>query len=95
MGKKKQRNKVAVDDAMMVRFEKAAKKTWQIIGNDMLQAAQEGGEDTVPQDAVHDAVYNGITHYGGDKEAIDLFMEIEVLDAFKILKKIFPAKRYS
>lgn len=95
MGKKKQCNKIAVDDAMMDRFTKAAKRTWQMVGNDMLQAAQEGGEDAVPQDAVQDAVYNGMVNYGGDAEAVKLFMEIDVLDAFKILKKIFPAKRYS
>ena len=92
MGKKKTRNKIAVDDAMMARFEKAAKRTWQMVGNDMLQAS---GGDAVPQDAVQDAVYNGMVTYGGDKEAVDLFMDIEVMDAFKLLKKIFPAKRYS
>jgi hypothetical protein len=78
-------------DDLQERITRAANRTWQAIGSDILVAVET---DSVTQEEVIEAVMDYIHDYGGDEEAIAEFNKLSFEDKTEILRKAFPMPRY-
>jgi len=72
------------------RIIKAATATWQIIGPDVLRAAEA---DSIDRDEVVEVV-NDYLEYGHDPEALAEFRQLRHEDRIAMLRKAFPLARY-
>ena len=78
-------------DDLQKRITRAADRTWQAIGSDILVAAET---DSVSQEEVVEAVMDYIQDYGRDEEAIAEFNRLSLEDKADMLQKAFPLSRY-
>ena len=78
-------------DDLQGRITRAANRTWQAIGSDILVSVET---DSVTQEEVIEAVVDYIHDYGGDKEAIAEFNQLSFEDKTEMLRKAFPLARY-
>ena len=78
-------------DDLQERITRAANRTWQAIGSDILVAAEA---DSMTQEEVIEAVLDYIHDYGGDEEAIAEFNQLSFEDKTEMLRKALPLARY-
>jgi hypothetical protein len=83
---------------MKERIELMARRTWDVIGSDMLTALEEAGETPIMDketviELVCDASYMMI--HGGDKEAYTFWTNLPTYDAKQeAVRTAFPHQRY-
>ena len=73
------------------RITRAADKTWQAIGSDILVAAET---DFVTQEEVVEAVMDYIHDFGRDEEAIAEFNKLPFEEKTAMLREAFPLSKY-
>jgi hypothetical protein len=86
-----------LDNEMVKRIQEMAARTWDVIGGDVLTILEQEGEVPVMSKAdvietVSDADYM-LTH-GDDKEAYQIWKELDFDEQFKVLKGAFTYARY-
>ena len=86
-----------IPQEMYDRIYRAAHKTFNAIGGDLMRAVEEDGGHAMKQDEVIEAVFdaNYMQIYGGDKEAEAYTHKLNFDELMKLGKKIFPHKSYS
>ena len=82
---------------MYERISRAAHRTFDAIGGDLMQVVQESGGHDMKQGEVIESVFDAdrMDMYGGDKEAYEYCKKLPWDEIEKLGKKIFPYKRYS
>lgn len=86
-----------IPQEMYDRIHRAAHKTFNAIGGDLMRAVEEDGGHAMKQDEVIESVFdaNYMQIYGGDKEAEEYTHQLSWDELMKLGKKIFPHKSYS
>lgn len=86
-----------IPQEMYDRIHRAAHKTFNAIGGDLMRAVEEDGGHAMKQDEVIESVFdaNYMQIYGGDKEAEAYTHKLNFDELMKLGKKIFPYKSYS
>jgi glycerol-3-phosphate O-acyltransferase len=78
-------------DDLQERITRAANRTWQAIGSDILVASEV---DSITRDEVVEAVMDYLQDYGRDTEAVAEFNKLSFEDKTAMLRKAFPLDRY-
>jgi len=75
------------------RIMEAANRTWQAIGGEILQAAEE---DNISREEVIECVADAgyLEDFGEDKEAVKEFRKLSYEEQEEIMLKAFPFSRY-
>lgn len=86
-----------IPQEMYERIHRAAHRTFDAIGGDLMQVVQESGGHDMKQGEVIESVFDAdrMDMYGGDKEAYEYCKKLPWDEIEKLGKKIFPYKRYS
>jgi hypothetical protein len=86
-----------IPQEMYDRIHRAAHKTFNAIGGDLMRAVEEDGGHAMKQDEVIESVFdaNYMQIYGGDKEAEEYTHKLSWDELTKLGKKIFPYKSYN
>ena len=78
-------------DDLQERINRAANRTWQAIGGDVLRSAQA---DWLPREDGVECVLDYLGEYGGDPEAISAFNNLSFEEKADMLRKAFRLARY-
>jgi len=75
------------------RITEAANRTWQVIGGEILQAAEE---DNITRELVIECVADAgyLEDFGDDAEAVKEFRKLSYEEQEEIMLKAFPFSRY-
>lgn len=86
-----------VPQEMYERISRAAHRTFDAIGGDLMNLVQETGGHSMKQGEVIESVFDAdrMRLYGGDKEAEEYTHQLSWDELTKLGKKIFPYKSYS
>lgn len=88
--------KTTLSPEMEQRIIRAANRTFQVIGGDLLNLVQEMGGGSIKQIEVIEAVFDAdrMKMYGGDDEAYLATKDMSWDELVKLGKKAFPYKTY-
>jgi hypothetical protein len=78
-------------DDLQERITRAAHRTWQAIGGDVLRSAEA---DWMPGEDVAECVLDYLEQFGGDAEAIAEFNKGSFEEKAEMLRNAFPLAKY-
>lgn len=92
------KKKIDIPDDMMERIERMAWRTWNAIAYDVLDmiADDTGHRNYASQAEVVEMVGDAdrMQMFGNDREAYDFTRQLSWDEMKKILRKVFPSKKY-
>lgn len=79
---------------MQNRIRVALNKTWNEIGDDVLNLARSEGKESVRRSEVIELVLDRLDMHGNDKEAAETVYNLAPATRMKLAKQVFTYPRY-